>query len=105
MAKTVVVSSKFTEEECDIIDSWAAAHEMTRSAALHKLVMGACQKTEMMIPEKEDNSVAQFRFTENFSYFFKERIYNGFIREDEAHIRFGGEWMIYKLDELPVEVL
>ena len=25
--------------------------------------------------------------------------------DDEAHILFGGDWKIYKLDEIPVEII
>ena len=103
MGKSVAMTAKFTEEESKRIDAWAESHKMTRSGALHELVMRSF--TESKTKETQDNDVVTFRFTEDLSYFWKDHEYVGFLRDDEAHIKFGGEWMIYPLKEIPADIV
>lgn len=106
MGKTIPMTAKFTEEEADRIDTWAASKGLSRSAALHELVdrsfLMANTKTE---DDQSAKNVVKFRFWKDFSYFWKDHDYMGFIRDDEAHISFGGEWKIYKLNEIPADVI
>lgn len=102
MGKTIPMTAKFTEEEADRIDSWAASKGLSRSAALHDLIM---KSFEHHINENPGNTDSvRFLFTDDYTYFWKGREYPGFIRDGEAHIKFGGDWKIYKLEEIPVEV-
>ena len=107
MGKTMTLAAKFSEEETNRIDSWAAAHGLSRSGAIHEIVMGAMQPCNNVVPTDSTvkNEVVTFRFNENFSYFWKNKEYSGFLAGDEAHIKFGGEWMIYKLSDIPVEIV
>ena len=104
MGKSVAMTAKFTEDESKRIDAWAESHKMSRSGALHELVMRSFADSKKA-DESNDNDVVTFRFTEDYSYFWKDHEYVGFIRDDEAHIKFGGEWMIYPLKEIPVEIV
>ena len=102
MGKSIPITAKFTESEADRIETMAVAQGTSKSAILHDLVMKGLEV------HKTTNAAAdtvRFRFTEDYTYFWKDREYPGFIREGEAHIKFGGDWKIYPLDALPVEVI
>ena len=103
MGKTIAITAKFTEKEADRIEAMAVAQGTSKSAVLHELVMKGFEA-----PKAENTAIAdtvRFRFTEDFAYFWKDREYPGFIRDGEAHIKFGGDWKIYDLSKIPVEVL
>lgn len=99
MGKTIAITGKFTEAESDRIDSYAKIKGISKSAALHELVMNGFNQ-----PSGETKTVT-FRFKENFSFFWKDHDYIGFIEEGNAHIKFGGEWKIYKVDEIPADII
>lgn len=106
MSKTVAMTAKFTEKESNLLDAWAESRGMTRSAAIHELVVRGIQNvSEKQTKPAEENDVVRFLFKEDYTYFWKGHEYAGFVRDDEAHIRFGGEWMIYPLSELPAEIV
>lgn len=98
MGKTIPLTGKFAENECDQVDAYARSNGLSRSAAIHQLVMAGLHSSD------GDGSVT-FRFLEDYSYFWKGREYAGFIRGDEAHVLFGGDWKIYKLADIPVEIV
>lgn len=102
MGRMIAVTGKFSEEECEQIEIFAEVHGMNKSQVIHELVMKGMK-------ERPENDIGVrsvgFYFTDNFAYFWKDKIYRGTIHGNEASIRFGGEWMNYKLDELPVEVV
>lgn len=103
MGKTIAITAKFTEKEADRIEAMAVAQGTSKSAVLHELVIKGFEAP------KEETAVAadtvRFKFTEDYTYFWKDREYPGFIRDGEAHIKFGGDWKIYPLHKLPVEVI
>ena len=103
MGKTIAITAKFTEKEADRIEAMAAAQGTSKSAVLHELVMKGFEA-----PKVENTPVAdtvRFKFIEDYTFFWKDREYPGFIRDGEAHIKFGGDWKIYPLSILPVEVV
>ena len=99
MGKTIAMTGKFAESECDQIDTFARMHDLSRSAAIHYLVMEG-----LKTPTDKGDSVT-FKFLENFAYFWKDREYKGFLRDGKAHILFGGDWLIYDVDKIPVEII
>lgn len=101
MGKTIPMTAKFTEEEADRITAIAGANSSSISAVLHDLVIKGLERPA----ETVATDSVKFRFKEDYTYFWKDREYPGFIRNGEAHIRFGGDWKIYNLSEIPVEVL
>lgn len=106
MGKSITVASKFSEEELDRIDYFVKQNNTTRSALFHDLVMqgvsGTIQKNHI-IPSNIQEVI--FRFTDDFAYFWKGKEYKGIINGEDASVYFGGEWKLYKLADLPVEVL
>lgn len=103
MGKTIAITAKFTEEEAARIDAMAYSSGTSKSAVLHELVLKGFDAPVMGGTPTLDT--VKFRFLENYTYFWKDREYPGFIRDGEAHIKFGGDWKIYKLNEIPVEVI
>lgn len=99
MGKTIPLTGKFAENECDQIDAYARMNNLSRSAAIHQLVMAG-----LKAPSDKGDTVT-FRFLEDYAYFWKDKEYTGFLRGDEAHIRFGGDWHIYNKNEIPVEII
>ena len=101
MGKTIAITAKFTEEEAARIDAMAYSQGTSKSAVLHDLVMkGFNAPSSESFPD-----TVKFKFLENYTYFWKDREYPGFIRDGEAHIKFGGDWKIYKVNEIPVEII
>lgn len=104
MGKSIAMTAKFSEIECNQIDAWAALKGLSRSAAIHELVMKGFAENNTVREEKPTNNVVKFYFKDDYSYFWKDHEYIGMINGDDATIKFGGEWMSYKLADLPVEV-
>lgn len=104
MSRTITIASKFSEDEVKVIDWYAENKNTTRSSLMHDLVMSVV-KGEEAIELPQNIHEVTFRFTDNFAYFWKDREYKGIINGDEASVFFGGDWMHYKLDELPIEVI
>lgn len=102
MGKMIAVSGKFTEEECEQIEIFAEVHNMNKSQVLHELVMKGMREAAA-----NDDGVRSvgFRFLENYAYFWKGKTYRGTLYGEDVGIRFGGEWMNYRLSDLPVEVV
>ena len=102
MSKTNTVASKFSDAELDKIDWFVQKMGTTRSALFHDLVMqgvsGAPVQQKMPSGVKE----VVFVFTEDYSFFWKDREYRGMINGEDASVYFGGEWKNYKLEDLPV---
>lgn len=101
MGKTIAITAKFTQEEADRIEAYAISMGTSKSAILHDLVISGLGNST---PDISSEAVV-FRFTENYLYFWIGHEYPGFVRGNEAHIKFGGEWMIYKLSDIPAEVI
>lgn len=104
MAKTITVASKFSEEEIDKIDWFVQQNHTTRSALFHDLVMKGVEGGESAFTIPSNVQEVTFRFTDDYSYFWKDREYKGIINGEDASIYFGGEWKPYKLADLPVEI-
>lgn len=100
MGKTIALTAKFTETEADRIEAMAISGGISKSALLHDLVLKG-----MSSHECASTDTVRFRFTEDYTFFWKDREYPGFIRDGEAHIKFGGDWKIYDLNILPVEIV
>ena len=102
MSKTVAVSGKFSEDECQQIENYAEIHGMNKSQVVHELVMNGIKLKPQN--EKGVRSIGLY-FTDNFAYFWKGNTYRGILTGDEVSIKFGGEWMNYHLSELPAKVV
>ena len=104
MGKSIVVASKFTEEELDRLDWYVKHNNTTRSALFHDLVINglARKATEFDIPDNVQDVTVYFK--EDYAFFWKDKTYKGRIYGDDITIYFGGEWKQYKLKDLPIEI-
>lgn len=68
---------------------------------VHELVMKGLTENR---PNNEGIRAVSFTFLADFAYFWKGRTYQGTLNGNTASIQFGGEWKVYDLKELPVEV-
>ena len=105
MSKTFTVASKFTEEEINKIDYFVNKNNTTRSALVHELVMNGVDGTQaenIITKGNSDIREVDLLFTDDFSYFWKNKTYRGIVNGEDVSVYFGGEWKNYKLRDLPV---